>query len=215
MFWLNLALRMKVPTLFLSADTDRHDVTMRLLAATSGYEMQHCETWAANGGVKGFDPTALLARADHIQWVFDASLPPEYIIDRLAAYMELHGEYPALTVIDNLRNTIEGDDEFREMRQATVQIQRLARLTGSHFATLTHAVGEYENGDKPIPQGGVAGKLAKDPEQVVTLFRQGPDRLGVCSVKNRSGRPDPTAAAPMVLTVDYARSSLYGFEDPA
>jgi hypothetical protein len=212
LFWLNYALRAGQPCLYLSGDTDRHDVTIRLLAATSGYENSQCEQFAG-GGVAGFDPAALLRHADHIQWVFDASLPAEYIVERLAAYREMHGEYPALVVIDNLRNTIDGDDEFREMRQATVAIQKLARLTGSHVATLAHATGEYENGDKPIPQGGVAGKLSKDPEAVITLYRYGQGQLGVIVAKNRSGRPDPAAQAPIVLNIDYSRSSLYGFEE--
>lgn len=211
--WLNFALRMQIPTVFWSADTDRHDVTMRTLAAITQYPMDQVENYIA-ANTAGFDPQLLLKKADNIAWVFDPDITGENIQERLRAFAEIRGVYPEMVVVDNLSNTVMNQsDEYGELRQVTRTMQKIARKTDAHVAMLHHALGEYENGDRPIPQGGAIGKLAKVPEQMLTLFHAGPDQLGVAVVKNRSGKPDPLARSPILFTVDYSRASVYGYQE--
>jgi replicative DNA helicase len=211
--WLNLALRMRVPTMIWSADTDQHDVTMRTLAALTGYTMREAEQYV-DESTPGFNPRALLAEADHISWVFEPDINDVHVQERLKAFAEVRGLYPELVVIDNLSNTVQNQlDEYAELRQVTRVMQRIARATNAHVAMLHHALGEYENGDKPIPQGGALGKLAKIPEQMLTLFRAGDDQLGVAIVKNRSGKADPSGRSSALLPVDYSRASVFGFAE--
>lgn len=211
--WLNLALRMRVPTMIWSADTDQHDVTMRTLALITGYTMGEAENYL-DAGTRGFNPRGLLSRADNISWVFEPDINGVSVQERLRAFAEVHGLYPELVVIDNLSNTVENQsEEYAELRQVTRVMQRIARTTNAHVGMLHHALGEYENGDKPIPQGGALGKLAKIPEQMLTLFRSGEGQMGVAIVKNRSGKADPSGKSPVLLSVDYSRASVYGYAE--
>lgn len=211
--WLNFALRMRVPTAYFSADTDRHDVTMRLLAALTHYDTRTVEQYISDN-TAGFDTAKILRAADHIQWAFEPTITGEYVTERLRAFAEVHGEYPALTVIDNLSNTVQNQsDEYAELRQVVQVMQRVARATGSHVAMLHHATGEYEDGSKPIPQSGALGKIAKVPEQMLTLYRAGDGKVGVCCVKNRSGPADPSGKSPVMLNVSYPQSLVMGFKE--
>ncbi len=208
--WLNLALRMHAPCVYWSADTDRHDVTMRALAALTGYTMDQCGEYAAAGSI---NTAELLHKADHISWVFDPDITGEHVTARLRAFAEINGQYPELVIVDNLSNTVTGQDEYAELRQVTRAMQKIARQTNAHVAMLHHALGEYENGDRPIPQGGALGKLAKTPEQMLTLFNAAENQMAVAIVKNRSGKPDPMAKRPILLSTDFSRASVFGFSE--
>jgi hypothetical protein len=204
---------MGVPCAYFSGDTDRHDVTMRLLAALSGYDTRQVEQFLSDR-TPGFDATTILRGADHIQWAFEPTITGEYVTERLRAFAEVHGEYPALTVIDNLSNTVQNkSDEYAELRQVVQVMQRIARATGSHVAMLHHATGEYEDGSRAIPQSGALGKLAKIPECMLTLHRAGEGRVGVAVVKNRSGPADPSGRTHATLNVSYPQSLVMGFRE--
>lgn len=213
MVWLNLAVRMDIPTLYWSADTDQHDVMMRSLALiTKGQTTDIDEWYGSSEKTKAYYDDALRG-VDHIDWIFDSAIPAERVAERLSAFAELHGEYPHLVVLDNISNAVQHQsDSFAEQNEFVVEVQKLARFTRSHFAILAHAKGEYENGSKPIPQGGVLNNLAKLPEVVLTLHRANSDgsELGLNVAKNRGGRADPSAVRPVILPVDYSTAYVGG-----
>lgn len=207
----NLAVRMKVPTLYLSADSNHDTVKQRVIAILSGKPLAQVESNLTDETWQQYFEITALPGGSHIDWQFDTQLSVERINRRVSAYTEIHGQSPHLIVIDNLRDAVEsGDGErsyggFEETQKA---LRELARLTNAHVATLHHATGEFENGDKMIPLGGVEGKLGKLPEMVISLWRNGVDEIGVLAPKNRSG----VALARTTLQVNLATATVYGYE---
>lgn len=92
-----------------------------------------------------------------------------------------------------------------EQKEFIVEVQRLSRFTGAHFAILAHAEGKYDDKFTPIPQSGVYNKLAKIPEVVLTLnFTDAAQtQLAVNVVKQRNGKA-PGIGQPTKLAIDYA-----------
>lgn len=210
MFLANGAIRGGDTCMYFSADTSRRDIRYRVLAMLTGYTISQCEEFE---GSPSFDAAAILARADHVEWIFDGTLTDQLVTDRLKAYVEIHGQFPKWVVVDNLSNAVTNTEyESNELRQLTRDMQKLAKITGAHIAQLHHAGGAYENGDRPIPQGGILYNLAKIPEVVVSMHHKGTDQLGVNILKNRSGKPDPSAQSAFGLLRDYSKASVYGYD---
>lgn len=212
--WANIAHRAGVPTMYWSADTDEDDVRHRALALWTGWPVHDVEKLEREAGWAA-QLAAALANGDHVEWVFDPLIVAKTVAERMLAYVEVHGEFPHLAVVDNLSNVV--TDQGREMEQQKEfisQMQRLARDTRCHIAMLSHAKGEYETGTRPIPKSGSLGNLFKLPETGLTLCRGG-ESLEVYVVKNRSGRDDPSAARPIVLGTDLARATILGYRQTA
>lgn len=211
-FWANLAHRMHYPTLFWSADTDQHDATARTLAMWLGIPATEVEQKLGDETWRPWMFEKLGTRADHIDWVFDSHIEALVVGQRMDAFAEIHGKYPALVVIDNLSNVIiEPENEFAEIKTFMSLMQKLARNSKAHVAVLHHSTGKYEDGTVPIPQGGAAQNPFKTPELGLTLWRPQPTRLSVGIVKNRGGFSDPGAKHPVNLDVDFSRSLVAGY----
>jgi len=209
----NLAQRMCVPTLYWSADTDQNDVLLRTAALWSGSTTEVIEQRLHEPAWRDYY-ARVVEKSAHVDWVFDSAITPPVMSDRLRAFAEVHGRYPALAVLDNLSNTVQNQsDEWSEQKEVMVGMQRLARETGCHIAVLAHAKGEYESGLKPIPKNGSLNNMFRTPEVGVTLHRASEDgkHLGLCVVKNRSGKDDPGAHRPLVLEVDFSTATVKGF----
>jgi hypothetical protein len=215
--WNNLAQRMGVPTVYWSADTDQHDVMMRTIALWSGSTTADVErnisepSWAEHYG-------RTLTAGAHVEWVFDSSITPRVVGERMKAFAEVHGQYPHLFVVDNLSNTVQNQaDELSEQKEVMVAMQRLARESDAHISILAHAKGVYDSGDKPIPQSGALNNLFKIPETGLTLHRADAagNHLGLNVVKNRGGKADPGAQHPIRFEVDYSRGTVAGFRRAA
>lgn len=210
--WANICQRGGFPTLYWSADTDRHDATTRSLAMWSGKTTDEIDTML---GDRSWDQWAekTLASSRHVDFVFDTHITKQGLGERMIAFAELHGEYPHLLVIDNLSNTVtDPANEFPEQKEMVTAAQQMARDTGTHVAMLSHSKGQYENGSVPIPQGGSMNNLFKLAEVGVTLFRMDEDQtLGVNLVKLRSGKSDAGAKHPIVMQIDLARATVKGF----
>lgn len=207
MVWQNMAGRMGVPTLYWSADTDQHDVYMRALASLTGASSDQIDEYYRSGEKAVAYYQEKVQAVNHIDWIFDSSIPVKKLAERLAAFAEIRGEYPQLVVLDNLSNAVEHQEqEMAEQKQFIVETQRLARFTRAHMAILAHAEGKFDDGVTPIPQSGVYNKLSKLPEVVITFHRAdaAAKRLGVNVVKQRGGRADPGAVHPTYLNVDYS-----------
>lgn len=210
--WLNLAERAGVPTVYWSADTDQHDVVTRATALWSGHTTAEIEVnrgdpaWVAH-----YD--SILTNGNHVDWIFESSITPKHVGERMLAFAEVHGEFPHLFVVDNLSNTVQHQsDELAEQKEVMTAMQRLARETQAHIAILAHAKGEYDSGSKPIPQAGALNNLFKLPEVGLTLHRADDAGLllGLNVVKNRGGQADPGAKRPVQFEVDYARATVKG-----
>lgn len=212
--WQNLAHRMRVPCLFWSADTDQTDVTIRSLALYTGFTATEVEQNLTDEQWRGWMFEKMGDKARHIEWVYDSPIAGRLLGERVKAFAEVRGEYPHLVVLDNLSNAVTNPaDEYAEIRLVQTAAQQLARETKAHIAILHHAKGEYDSGNKPIPQSGGLQNPYKIPEVGLTLYR--PDesnRLAVCIVKQRGGKSDPAARHPITLSVDFERATVLGYQ---
>lgn len=197
-----MAIEMKVPTLYVSADTDKHDTIVRALANLSGHTMDTVE--------QGMDIAAgfyegLIDGLDHLKFCFDPSPTLTDLELELRAYEEVQGELPWLIVIDNLINVQMDDvDEFRGLRLILSALHQVTRETNACVLVLHHVTGEYDGTEKPPPRKALHGKVSHFPEVILTMAKS-QTFLGMACVKNRNGPADPTGNDAIWLAADYSR----------
>lgn len=197
-----MAIDMKVPTLYFSADTDKHDTLIRAAARLSGQTMDEVEL--------GFEVApdtyeVLLDQLDHLKFCFDPSPCLADIDLEMRAYEEVHGETPHLVLLDNLMNVqMDDTDEFRGYRLILGALHHLARESRACVLVLHHVTGEFDGTEKPPPRRALMGKVSHYPEVVMTLAKS-QTFVGLACVKNRNGPADPTGEQAIWLAADYAR----------
>ena len=196
-------------SLYFSADTDEATMWVRAAAIATGYETSDIERDVRQGTVSGYE-AEVRASCSHMEFVYDTSPTGEDILRQMEAYAVKYGAYPEVFVMDNLSNCYAGDgEEFQALQGNLDFLHDLARDTKAAVVTLHHTIGEYTNGDKPIPRAGIRGKLDKTPELILTLHRRG-EQLYVCPIKNRTGKADPRAEWSLPLYADLARMHFQG-----
>lgn len=204
---LSYALQSKVPTLYLSMDTDPFTTCIRAVAALTKATLEQAEA----GLEQKFEwASAALAQANTtLRFSFPPSPSTADIFSHIYAYGEAEGVWPELIVIDNLSNVAFESDEFGEMRTMMADFQTMASKTRAAVVVLHHSTGMYEDGATVIPQSGVNGKVSKFPSMVLTLYRPDGNTLCCSAVKNRFGPADPSGFRTQArLTVDYARMQV-------
>ena len=188
MFALIYAIKAQVPTLFFSADTDTATVMIRTAAHLSGHSQVTVEN-NINKSQRYYDP--YLAKAAHIQWVFDSSPSLDDIEMEIKAYVELYGVMPELIVIDNLMNVAaETDNEWAGLRAIMMELHDMARKTEACVLVLHHVSEQSEYGSPmmPPPRRAIHGKVSQLPSLMLTLgYDPTQGLLRVASVKNRFG----------------------------
>lgn len=193
---LALALRMQAPTLYLSADTNAHTMAMRLYSMISGVSQSEAEKIIAADPINSRNHLAL---ANHIYWSFDSAPTLQDIDDEVTAIEELLGESPALIVIDNLMDiSMDGGEEFGNMRAALKELKFLARDTNAAILVLHHTQEGYA-GEPCQPRSSLQGKVAQLPALILTVGQSGNGLLGVAAVKNRYGKADQSGKFPVWL----------------
>ena len=179
----------RVHGLYTSMDTDAYTTSIRLIAAATGCTLEEAEAARAEQAPWAIDALNTITT---VHYAFPSSPNEREIADRLIAYREAEGEYPEFLVLDNLSNIAFDEEEFSGQRRIMRELQSTASKTGTCILVLHHAVGEYEDGIKAIPLGGVSGKLSKFPALIMTAYRQGGGEIGISVVKHRFGPADPS-----------------------
>jgi RecA-family ATPase len=201
---LSLAVRAKVPTLYISADTHSHTMSLRLLALLTGRQQQDVEPlmeadrdWAAQ----------MLKPADHIMWEFDSSPTLKDIEDAVLASRERLGEDVRLIVLDNAVDvTMDSQDEWGGLRTLMKELKWWARETGA-AVVVCHHTSEGVLGNPCPPQKALHGKVAQTPSLILTIHNQ-VSTMGVCAVKNRYGPADATGGSPVWLSYEPASMQI-------
>lgn len=202
---LALAVGARVPTLYFSADTLAHTMSLRLLAQltnkpTSEVEplMESDKDWAGE----------ILARADHIMWEFDSAPSLKDIEDAIKATRERRGEDVQLIVLDNAVDvTMDGaGDEYSSLRLLMRELKFWARETGAAFV-VCHHTSEGAQGNPCPPRSALHGKIAQTPSLILTLHSQN-GLMAVCAVKNRYGPADASGATPIWLDYEPAKMTI-------
>jgi len=195
--------------LYFSADSSAFDIYIRAAAIATGRTMESLEQEIEEHGPSRID--AIVDKATAHMWMsFRTDPTEEYVVAQLRAYAEVHGAYPDLVVMDNLKNLdVGGEDEFRALEEASVFLSGIAKAANIAVVALQHVRGDLESGREPIPLSGIRGKVTKTPQLILTLYR-GNDLLHVAIVKNRGGKADPTGMTTVPLYADLSRMFIQG-----
>lgn len=192
---LDLAIRSRVPTLYVSADTHSHTVSLRLLANLSGREQAQIEPYMHDPQYQEW-VRRTLDPASHIRWCFDSAPSMARIELELEAFTELYGDTPDMVVVDNLTDVaVDGMDEWGGMRTLLKEMKFLARLYDTAFLVLHHTSEGWNMSagvaHTPARQA-LQGKVAQTPALILTVSNHDQGLLYVCPVKSRYGQADPS-----------------------
>jgi len=209
-FALSLAVHSKVPTLYISADTHSHTMSLRLLAMLTGKSqaeveplMENDREWAAQ----------MLKPADHVMWEFDSAPTLKDIEDSILAARERLGEDVRLIVLDNAVDvTLDGMDEWGGLRSLMRELKWWARETGA-AVVVCHHTSEGVQGNPCPPRHALHGKVAQTPSLILTVHNQ-PQTMAICAVKNRYGPADANGGTPVWLSYDPASMSVLDLGQP-
>ena len=187
---LALALKAKVPTLYVSADTNAHTMAMRLLSMITGKTQSDVEILLETEVATS--RKVINEHAQHIFWSFDSSPTLDDLDQEVAAFEELWGCSPTLIVIDNLMDiSNDGGEEFANMRSTLKELKYLARDTNAAVVVLHHTKESY-TGTPCQPRSALQGMVAQLPALICTVGSNAPGFIAVAPVKNRYGKADPS-----------------------
>lgn len=191
-FSLSYALQSGCTTFYQSCDSDAFTQLVRSVSIVMDWSLDEAskavlanKLGRAEERLKGYP----------IRFNFRASPTLDDIEMSLAGYEEVFGEYPELIIIDNITNLRTDNDDgdpFSGLEALLDYMHDLARETQACVIGLHHVTGPYNDGDRPIPLSGLKNQVGRVPEMVLTLHRPYPDMLRVSTVKNRSGKADPS-----------------------
>ena len=201
MLALALAVRAKVPTVYLSADSHMHTQSMRLISMVTDTEQSVVEQvmedkdWASG----------ILKENDYMWWSFHSNPTAGLISDTVDAHIELYGSPPALFILDNLTDCLVDGDEFGGMRGFLKDMKFLAREHNMAVVVLHHtSEGVPVAPGQCPPRFSLQGKVSQTPALVITVTNES-GHLGVCPVKNRYGASAPGGNEVTWFTYDPGR----------
>lgn len=199
----------KNSVLYFSFDSSPADMHERAGALSTRMDMDTIRGLSRAGNVEQVN-AAIAAKHGHVIYDFSEEPTAEHMELELEAYLELHGEFPEVIVVDNLKDIVDNADadETRATEDAVMLLKKMARVTGAAVITLHHVGGWYEDGDQPIPLSGLRHKVGKTPALVLTINRPNESELRISIVKQRGGRVDPKGGLYIRLQVDLARMSF-------
>jgi len=187
---LSIALRTKVPTLYISADTNAHTMAMRLLSMITSETQGEAEEMLVKD-VKG-SRKIINEASGHIFWSFESAPTLADLDQEVLAFEELWGCAPTLIVVDNLMDiSNDGGEEFAGMRSTIKELKFLARDTNSAILVLHHTKESYV-GNPCQPRSALQGMVAQLPALICTVGSNAPGYIAIAPVKNRYGKADPS-----------------------
>lgn len=210
---LTIAVSCKQPTLYISADTNSRDQAVRTLSVVTGRPNNEMVV-----AIDEYKPWAIqeLKKAAHIRWVFDSAPTMESIEDELTAFVEMHGEPPALMLVDNATDVvIEGaGDEWGTLRELFRALKYIAREYNTAVVALHHASEKDEIWEQRSarprsicpPRSQMQGKVSQVPALILSMASTN-GWMAVCPVKNRFGWADPSGNTPCML--DWEPASTF------
>jgi len=205
---LALADTWKVPTLYISNDSDETTVASRLIARRMRVSTERVEErmhadpkWAS----------AQLSDIDHIKWNFNPNPTLPEVEEELQAFNEIFGLPPALVVVDVLMrmNYMEDSEHSTALRI----VDYLAGVARDYSACviLVHHASEGVPGNPVPPRSAILQKVSQLPSLILNVAPMPWNGdLAICAVKNRHGKQDPSGKDFFSLKADPSQN---WFED--
>ena len=196
-----------VPTLYFSADTDKKTLGNRIAASVTKLTVDQSEELLLANHEATWQ--MLDQNTNHIWFAWDRGPSLEDLENEIEAFAHVMGDWPHKIVIDNLKNiwiedSGEGGEHIRYDRVLDY-LHELAGHTGAHIMVLHHVTGYYEIGNVPIPLSGILGKVTKPFRLILTLHKAWDNMLGICVVKNTSGRASADGSLIVHMPYDLER----------
>lgn len=212
-FALAAGLKMGVPGLVFSADSDAFEQSARAFCMQTGQDRKVGERFALDKLAPEEEDMIEAVLNVPIRFNYDSAPTLDVIRRNMDAFEELYGEYPHFTLIDNVTNVQNGtadnaENPFGGLESFMEYLNSLARNTQSCVIGLHHTLGQFNDGQRPIPMSGVKGQITRVPPQVLTLFRPTQDQLGVSVVKNRGGRADASGGRYAMLEFEGSTMTI-------
>lgn len=208
---MDAALKMGVPTLYLSCDSDESTMVVRAAAAVTGHTQREVRSVLRHGLFK--DTYGEQLRGSNLRLDFEPTNPSmadlTHIVD---CYFELEGTYPRLLILDNVMNLeVDGDNEWAGLRRASKALHWLGRKTKACVLALHHTSEQDSRFTKDLrapPRSAIQGKISQMAPLILTVDSDGYE-MWIAVVKNRFGRDDKNANDPIRFIVDLARAQIW------
>jgi len=207
---LYMAVQMKVPTLYISADTDGYTTAIRSAAMVTGHRVSSVEEAFASGTGQDFYGQELES-IKHLQFDFAPSPTLDEIDLSIRAYAEAYGEYPHLIIVDNAMNVVSlHNDEWSGLREIAKAMHHIARETQAAVLLLHHTTENEGRPDIPPARKAIQGKIAQLPEMILTVaLVPFTGEFRVACVKNRFAKNSADGSQYVTLWADASRMLLY------
>lgn len=206
------ALRTRVRTLYVSADTDSKTMMWRAAASLMSLPVKEIE--GMTGTSAEIEVSEALDEVDRYL-AFDFTSRPTLDDIRLEvdAAEEAWGAYPAMIVIDNLMNVVTDGDTFGGWSNAMAEFHEMARATGAAVLVLHHASLNRSKEDEVAGMSAILGQVSALPEMILSVMLQ-PDtktfEIGV--IKNRHDEARSSGARRITLPIEPSLMTLYNDE---
>jgi RecA-family ATPase len=205
-----MAVQMKVPTLYISADTDSYTTSIRAAAMITGTQVATVEEAFTTGEGREFYEEEL-ATINHLQFDFAPSPTLDEIDLSIRAYAEAYGEYPHMIIVDNAMNVVSlHNDEWSGLREIAKAMHHIARETDACVLLLHHTSEAEGKPNLPPSRKSIQGKIAQLPEMILTVALV-PDNgeFRLACVKNRFAKHSATGDNYITLWSDASRMTMY------
>lgn len=205
-----MAVNMKVPTLYISADTDAYTTAIRAAAMVTGHTTDTVEESFVTGDGKDFYESELMG-LDFLKFDFSPSPTLDEVDLSIRAYAEAYGEYPHMIIVDNAMNIVAlHNDEWSGLREIAKAMHHIARETNAAVILLHHTSEAEGKPDLPPSRKALQGKIAQLPEMVLTVaLVPWSGEYRIAAVKNRFAKHSATGDHYVTLWSDASRMTLY------
>ena len=205
-----MAVQMKVPTLYISADTDAYTTALRAAAMVTGHQVSSVEEAFMTGEGKDFYMEEL-ASVTHLQFDFAPSPTLDEIDLAIRAYGEAYGEYPHMIIVDNAMNVVSmTGDEWSGLREIAKAMHHIARETDAAVLLLHHTSESENRPDLPPSRKAIQGKIAQLPEMILTVaLLPYNGEFRIAAVKNRFAKHSAGGDHYVTLYADASRMTMY------
>lgn len=208
MLIINLVDEMKIPTLYISNDSNEMTIISRMLSRRTKVDSELTAERARTDPDWAF---LTLSDMDWVRWNFNPSPSLEEIEEEILAFEELWGDAPHLVVVDVLMKVDYDEGSPYATDEGIVRfLDKLSRDSSACFIVAGHT-SENEAGNPCQPLKAVLNKVSKLPVMVLTTaYSNG--ILYVAPVKNRDGFADPTGKTTVEFLIDPAIATIEEIE---
>lgn len=209
---LGYMLQAEINSLYACMDTPRRLTVARAGQALTGQYQAVVEEQLEDPDSSVYEA---LAKAKHLSIFFRSGVSSRDLALMLGAYVEMHGAFPQVFVIDNLKNVAyEGDERGVAEQKLMEELDVIAKRTNICIIVLTHVLGAYNDGVTPIPLSGVMNQNTKEAHVVLTLTRDRDGNLLFAVAKNRTATNDPSGNTRYPLAVNFRTMQVGGITTP-